>query len=142
MRVRIVGTDLPGDTFQGAPVFLAVQREKAFEGVTPGGADGARFDLDVRVVGDATPDDVRGPYVFGRKGDRFVYLAWVTPAAGGGWAIVRRAKIRPSAVPAATWAEATAGDGVLEVTLPLTDAAGCPRCATVDDVCHWRVVPA
>jgi hypothetical protein len=142
VRVRVVGTDLPGDTFGGRPVFVAVQRERAFEGITPGGAGGARFDLEVRLAGDGTPDDVRGPYVFGRKGDRFLYLAWVSPAGDGGWEIVRRAKIHPAAVPPATWSEAVAGGGVLEVTLPLTDRCGAPRCATVDDVCRWRVVPA
>jgi Family of unknown function (DUF5990) len=141
VRLRILGTDLPGDSFCGRPISVAVQRGKEFEGLTSGGAGGARFDVDLRLVGDGTPDDVRGPYVFGKKGDRFVYLAWVSPADGGGWEIVRRAKIRPRSSPPDTWAAATGGDGVIEVTLPLTDCRGGPLCATVDDVCRWRVVP-
>lgn len=154
MRVRVVGTDLPGDTWCGEPLAVAVQRERGFEGVTPAGAARFEHELDLRLAGDGRdPDDVRGPYVFGRKGDRFFYLAWISPAgregqgdggddAGGGWRIVRRAKIPPGAVPAGVWAEAAAGGGVLEVTLPLTDERGGPRCATVDAVCRWRVVPA
>lgn len=140
MRVRIVGTDLPGKWCHDA-LAVAVQRKKEFEGVTPADADRATFEFDVRVVGDGTPDDVRGDHVFGRKGDRFFYLAWITPAAGGGWDIVRRAKLRPAAVPGDVWAAAVDG-AVLEGALGLTDGRGEPLCASVDRRCTWRAVPA
>lgn len=139
LRVRIVGVDLPGQRFE--PLQLAVQRGREFEGLVPSDVDRAVFEFEVTLAGD-DPDDVRGPYAQGRKGDRFFYLSWVTPDGHGDWKIVRRAKIRPSRVPEQIWSAAVAGDGVLEATLPLTDARGGPLCASVDEVCRWRVAPS
>jgi hypothetical protein len=94
----------------------------------------------VTLAGD-DPDDVRGPHVQGRKGDRFFYLSWVLPDGDGQWRIVRRAKIRPARIPADVWSDALARDGVLEATLSLTDSRGGPLCASADEMCRWRVAP-
>ena len=143
LHVRIIGVDLPGQHFddQRLPLQLAVQRGREFEGLVPADAERAVFEFDVALAGDE-PDDVRGPYVQGRKGDRFFYLSWVVPSGDGDWTIVRRAKIRPARIPDEIWSEAVAGDGVLEATLSLTDSRGGPLCASVDDVCRWRVAPS
>lgn len=148
LRVRIVGVDLPGQRFNDQhysgtvyqPLNLAVQRGREFEGLVPADAERAVFEFEVTLAGD-DPDDVRGAHVQGRKGDRFFYLSWVIPGSDGEWEIVRRAKIRPACIPAEVWSEAINGGGVLEATLPLTDSRGGPLCASVDEMCRWRVRP-
>ena len=146
--MRIVGVDLPGSRFddQGysgpvhEPLRLAMQRGRDFEGLVAADVERAVFEFEVALAGD-DPDDVRGPYVQGRKGDRFFYLSWVLPDGHGQWRIIRRAKIRPARIPAEKWTKAINGDGVLEATLSLTDSRGGPLCASVDDACRWRVAP-
>ena len=142
MLIRIEGTGLPGTTCgpgSGHPdghagLHVAVQRRaKPAEllGLVPGDAPAATWTLDVTVT--PAPDggaDVRGPYIQGPPGGRFVYLTWGEVAGPGTFEMFRRAKLWLGAVPAPVLRDA-AGRGVLVGRLGLTDAKGHPRCGAV-----------
>jgi hypothetical protein len=123
MRVRIEGSDLPGATFG----LVGIQRGREVVDLVPADAPTAtwHFEVDVR----RTPDgevDLRGPYVQGRKGDRFVYLSWGRPE-GGVLRMYRRAKLMFDAVDLAALDDTC----TLVGTLGLTAKDGTPRCAAV-----------
>ncbi len=123
MRVRIEGTDLPGATYGQ----VGIQRGREVIELQP--ADSATvtwsFEVDVRT----TPGgeiDLRGPYVQGRKRDRFVYLSWGR-AEGGVLTMYRRAKLMFDAIDPSTFTDT----GTLVGRLGLTAKDGTPRCAAV-----------
>lgn len=125
----IEGRDLPGRTFGPyAGVHVALQvRSDPFEPVA-GDAASARWETEVRVV----DGDFRGPAVHGKRGERFLYLTWGSPA-GDDWGMFRRAKLMLD--PAYADAEVLVG------TLSLTDAMGGPLCArVVPPAIAWRTV--
>jgi len=86
--------------------------------------------------------DVKGPYVQGAPGGRFIYLSWGTVDARGVFTMFRRAKLMLDAVPADVLDAAARGD-VLVACLGLTDACGEPRCArVVPPAITWTVEPS
>ncbi|MFD3593594.1 DUF5990 family protein [Nocardia sp. NPDC058640] len=136
MLIRIVGTQLPGSSCQPAGIASAytnihvgVQRKnRPQELLDPqrGDADTVTWTVECTVDG----DDVRGPYIQGRPGERFLYLSWGTVDAAGTTTMFRRAKLMLADVPAEVLS-AAARSGVLEARVRLTDAAGNPLCARV-----------
>ena len=139
MRVRIVGTDLPGRDCgaDARDVHVGVQRTREIEQLVPGDAAEARFVLELRPNGDR---DALGPYAQGKPGERFVYLSWV---AGPDRTMFRRAKLMLADIPADVWTVACKDGSVLEATLPLTDRRGMPLCSRVpSDVVTWRAYDA
>lgn len=96
----------------------------------PGDARTATWTLDCTAQLSATGIDVRGPYVQGRPGRRFIYLAWGAVDRPGAFTMFRRAKLMLQAVPADVLDRA-ARDGLLVGRLGLTDARGLPLCARV-----------
>jgi Family of unknown function (DUF5990) len=163
MRIRIEAFDLPGSRCGPSPdvpggydgIMVAVQRRnKPAEliGLTPGDAPSAVWDLDCAVTRTETGTDVRGPFIQGPPGARFVYLSWVysdgskAPSqpdpsggtGGSGLTLFRRAKLRLDAVPAAVMDAATER-GTLIGRLRLTDDKGHPLCASVrPPLIEWR----
>jgi hypothetical protein len=143
VRTRIVATTLPGRTFcEHANVHVGVQRKPAAGetpnspagqvagGLVPGDAGSAVWDIELDVVdGDSGPD-FRGPYVQGKKGDRFVYLSWGNVGADGSFEMFRRAKLMLGGVDAKTLQLARDG-GCLTGTLDLTGTDGTPVCAAI-----------
>jgi hypothetical protein len=145
MRIVIEGHDLPGAEFVSDGVLLhnvhvAVQIGEHPIGLVRGDADSARWEIDVRtVVADGGVVDLRGPAVFGKKGERFFYLTWGDVGAGGSFARFRRAKLMIGDIEPELLAAAARVDGVLVASLSLTDERGCPRCARVKPpVISWR----
>ena len=145
MQIRIVGTDLPGrecppgHNFPGyANVHVGMQsrrRPPSLLDVQPGDADEVSWTIDCTVSG----DDIRGPYIQGPPGDRFIYLNWGSVGADGGTDMFRRAKLMLADVPHDVWAEAIES-GVLIGRLRLTDGKGQPLCAAVrPPVIEWSV---
>jgi len=142
MRIRIEGADLPGASCGPSPqrpqghsnVHVGVQRRgKSAEllGVTPGDAPAVTWTLDASVA--AAPDggvDLKGPYIQGPPGDRFIYLSWGTVEAPGTFAMFRRAKLRLAAVSPQVLRSA-AEQGCLVARVTLTDPAGNPVCASL-----------
>ena len=142
MQIRIEGTDLPGNSCGPSPqrpaghhgIHVGVQRRaKPAEllGVTPGDAPAATWTLDAVVTPRPDgPADLKGPYIQGPPGGRFIYLNWGTVDGSGAFALFRRAKLWLEAVPPDVLASA-AGRGTLVGRLTLTDAKGNPLCASV-----------
>ena len=142
MLIRIEGTDLPGNSCGPSPqrpaghlgIHVGVQRRaKPAEllGLTPGEAPAATWTLEAVVA--AKPDggaDLRGPYIQGPPGGRFIYLNWGTVDDSGEFTMFRRAKLWLEAVPPQVLASA-AERGTLVGRLTLTDAKGNPLCASV-----------
>ena len=145
MRIVIEGHHLPGAEFasEGVPlrnVHVAVQIGEHPVGLVRGDADGALWEVDVRtVVSDDGLVDLRGPAVFGKKGERFLYLTWGDVGAGGSFARFRRAKLMIGDIEPELLAAAARVDGVLVASLSLTDERGGPRCARVKPpLIAWR----
>ncbi|WP_307249288.1 DUF5990 family protein [Catenuloplanes indicus] len=145
--MRIVGVDLPGrwaDTNPAGPpyrdVHVGVQRRDEVIDLVPGDAESAVWAFEVTAK--AEPVDFGGPFIHGKRGARFVYLAWGSAVAGGGFHTFRRAKIHPVDAGMELVAEAAAGRGVLTARLGLTDAEGGPVCATVrPPLVRWELLP-
>ena len=148
MLVRIEGSDLPGrecGPSREAPsghrdIHVGVQRRGRPDellGLCPGDAPSATWELEVTATPVEGGWDLRGPYVQGRPGDRFVYLSWVTLAPDARFTMFRRAKLLFSAIDPGVLATA-ATTGILLARLPLTDPHGHPLCAAVrPPVVQW-----
>jgi hypothetical protein len=128
MRVEIRGHRLPGRACAGrAEVAVGVQRGREVVDVHPADADAVCWAFDVTEVPDRTgAPDVRGPFVHGRPGARFLFLSWDGLGADGTREMFRRAKLE---LDPALLAEAAGATLVAE--LPLTMADGTPVCAAV-----------
>jgi hypothetical protein len=74
--------------------------------------------------------DVKGRYVQGPPGQRFIYLSWGTVDDRQTLTLFRRAKLQLGSVPVAVMAQAVE-KGVLVGRLGLADARGNPLCAAV-----------
>jgi Family of unknown function (DUF5990) len=147
VQIRIEGSDLPGRSCHAAPNFpgyenihVAVQkRGKPNEllGLTPGDAKSVEwtFDCDVQGV------DIKGPYIQGRPGDRFIYLSWGSVDDDGTFLMFRRAKLMLDAVDPSVIAKAQRS-GQLVARLRLTDGKGQPLCAAVrPPTIEWDATP-
>lgn len=140
LRIHIEGFDLPGRTCgpEGgdtaySDVRVAVQRrDRPAEllGVQPGDARSVSWTLECTAVASAAGTDVKGPYVQGRSGGRFVYLSWGTSDGSGAFTLFRRAKLMLDAVPAGVL-DAAVREGLLVGRLGLSDERGLPLCARV-----------
>ncbi|MFF9055757.1 DUF5990 family protein [Streptomyces erythrochromogenes] len=151
MHLRIEASDLPGPAFtpSGAlpyrNVHVAVQRrDRPAELLDPqpGDAPSATWTLECTTVATPAGTDVKGPYVQGRPGSRFVYLSWNAVDEAGTFTMFRRAKLMLDAVPAPVLDEAVR-TGLLVGRLGLTDACGAPLCAgVVPPRITWSAEPA
>jgi hypothetical protein len=136
VRIRIVGTDLPGrdcppgHNFPGySNVHVGMQskrRPPELLDLQSADANEVTWTIDCQVDG----SDVRGPYIQGRPGGRFIYLNWGSVDDGGNMEMFRRAKLMLADVPAAVLV-AAAASGLLVGRLGLTDGKGQPLCASV-----------
>jgi hypothetical protein len=148
MEVRIEAREMPGRSCGPSPdspggyhnVHVGVQRRnKPAEllGLVPGDAPSATWTLDCTATPSAAGVDIKGPYVQGPPGGRFVYLCWGTVDDAGAFTLFRRAKLWLDAIPPAVL-EGALQSGVLVGRLGLTDGKGNPRCAAVrPPVIEW-----
>jgi hypothetical protein len=136
VRVVIEGVSLPGRRCAVGEghdnVHVGVQCRKEVVDLHPGDADSATwsFEVDARDLAEGGVD-FYGPYVQGRRGERFVYLSWGTLGADGAVTMFRRAKLMLSAVDPAVIAAARRAEARLVGRLGLTGGDGGPRCAAV-----------
>jgi hypothetical protein len=132
LTVEIIGRRLPGlvcgakDGNRFANVHVGIQRGKEPIDYFPGDADEARWRFTAEVK---KGNDLGGPYVQGRPGDRFIYLSWLQVSDGFA-EMFRRAKLMLTPAGPAI-AEAVAGGKVLRAELPLTAGDGSPLCASL-----------
>ncbi|MGH8861496.1 MAG: DUF5990 family protein [Jatrophihabitantaceae bacterium] len=129
MRVVINGHKLPGRDCGGyRDVHVGLQVGSRPDGLVPGDAAAARWEADVRVVGNDDERDFRGPAVHGKRGERFLYLTW-GEYDGREFAMFRRAKVMLADVPSAD---------VVVADVDLTDGSGMPCCARLHTpVIRW-----
>lgn len=97
--------------------------------LVPGDAERARWEVIVDVTEDGR--DVKGPFVEGRRGDRFLYLSWNDVADDGTLTMFRRAKLLFGAVPADVLAKAARPGWRLVGDLALRDRCGGPVSASL-----------
>jgi hypothetical protein len=134
VHLTISATALPGricGPHRG--VRVALQVGKALAGIVAADAAEASWTTEVIVVAngdDAGGVDFRGDAVHGRKGERFLYLAWLEDIPGHPDAMFRRAKLQLDAVSTEVLARALR-KGALRARLPLTAGDGLPVCASV-----------
>jgi hypothetical protein len=110
-------------------------------GVTAGDAPAAAWTLDA--VATSAPDgstDLKGPYIQGPPGGRFIYLNWGTVDDSGEFTMFRRAKLWLNAIPPEVLNSAVEL-GALVGRLGLTDAKGNPVCASIrHPLIEWSAV--
>jgi len=136
LRVVIDGFDLPGRTCAPSDagegyrnVHVGVQRGQEVVDLVPGDAPSASWSFQVTVKHLDEGPDFGGPFVHGRRGDRFVYLSWGV-ADGDSFEMFRRAKLLFADVDPQTLGTAVRA-GALHGRLGLTDSCGNPVCARV-----------
>ncbi|MBN6052168.1 hypothetical protein JYK22_09510 [Nonomuraea sp. RK-328] len=140
MLIRIEASDLPGRDCGQAPGFpgyrnihVGVQRRERREellGLCPADAPSAVWELEVTATRSEAGWDFRGPFVQGRPGGRFVYLAWGTVGDAGVFSMFRRAKLWLDGASAEVL-DAAVSTGLLVARLGLTDSRSQPLCASV-----------
>ena len=140
MQIRIEASDLPGrtcapgDDFPGyTNIYVGVQRRDRRDerlGLHPGDASSAVWMLECSTAVTAHGVDLKGPYIHGRPGQRFIYLAWGTMDDAGTFTLFRRAKLMFVGIRADV-IDAAVRSGQLLARLRLTDAKGHPLCAAV-----------
>lgn len=151
IQVIIVASDLPGrdcgpsGDFPGyRDIHVGVQRKDRRDellGLTPGDASSAYWTLEATAASDAGGTDIKGPYIQGRPGARFIYLSWGTVDDDGTFTMFRRAKLWLDAIDPATL-DAARRYGSLIAHLKLTDTKGHPLCAAVrPPLIRWSAAP-
>ncbi len=152
IQVIITGSGLPGrdirpgGNFGGARnVHVGVQRRGRRDdllGLTPGDAPSAYWTFEATAAPSATGGiDIKGSYIQGRPGARFIYLSWGTVDDDGAFTMFRRAKLWLDAIDPATL-DAAHQYGSLIASLNLTDTNGHPLCAAVrPPLIHWTAAP-
>jgi Family of unknown function (DUF5990) len=110
VQIRIEGSDLPGGSCGSSPdsrgghhnIHVGVQhrnrRDELF-GLVPAGAPSATWTLDCSTTTSAAGPDLRGPYIQGPPGRRFIYLSWGTVDDSALFTVFRRAKLWVDAIP-------------------------------------------
>jgi Family of unknown function (DUF5990) len=150
VQIRIEASDLPGricgpgEDFPGyTNIYVGVQRrDRPAEvlGLHPGDASSAVWTLECSTAVTADGVDLKGPYIQGRPGERFVYLSWGTMDDAGIFTLFRRAKLMCDAIEADV-IDAAVRSGQLLARLRLTDAEGHPLCAAVrPPLIEWSAV--
>jgi hypothetical protein len=145
--IRIEASELPGRECGQAPGFpgyrnihVGVQRRERRDelvGLHPGDAPAATWELEATATASDAGWDLRGPYVQGRPGGRFVYLSWGTVDQAKMFTMFRRAKLWFDGI-APDVLDAAVKHGLLVGRLGLTDARGHPLCAAVrPPLIHW-----
>ena len=133
VQLRIIGRRLPGSSWSGRHgIHVGVQRGSQVVGLVTGDATDAVFDIDLDIVEGADGEpDFRGPYVHGRRGERFVYLSWGEVDEAGSFAMFRRLKLHLSPLLEQTSVRALLTARRIQAILELTDTKGRPLAASV-----------
>jgi Family of unknown function (DUF5990) len=140
--VRIVGRRLPGSSWSGRHgIHVGVQCGTEVLGLVTGDAADAVFDIDVEVVADGSGEpDFRGPYVHGRRGERFVYMSWGEVDDQGTFAMFRRLRLHLAPLLEQCSSESVLAATKIQAVLELTDTRGRPLAASVRPPwVTWRI---
>ncbi len=153
MQIRIEGSDLPGSSCGPSPdrpggyqnIHVGIQRRNQraeLLGLVRADALSVTWTLDCAAVRSAAGVDLKGPYIQGPPGGRFIYLSWGTVDDADGFTLFRRAKLWLDAIPSSVLASAV-DLGLLVGRLGLTDHKANPLCAAVrPPVIEWSAAVA
>jgi len=141
VRIRIEAFGLPGSSCGPSPdspggyhnIHVGVQRRNRRDellGLVPGDAPSAVWTVDCTVIPSSASIDLRGPYIQGPPGGRFIYLSWGTVDDAESFTLFRRAKLWFDAISPAVM-DSAVRLGLLVGRVSLTDAKGNPLCAAV-----------
>jgi hypothetical protein len=145
--VRIVGRRPPGLSWSGRTgIHVGVQRGGEVVGLVRGDSADAIFDIEITIdVDERGVPDFRGPYVHGRRGERFVYLSFGEVDDTGAFAMFRRLKLHLTPLTEQPLTQPNGADALarakrIEAVLELTDPKGRPVAASVRPPwVTWRV---
>ena len=132
-QLQIIGRRLPGSSWSGRTgIHIGVLRDTEVVGLVIGDAADAVFDIDLDiVVGPDGAPDFRGPYIHGRRGERFVYLSWGEVGADEAFTEFRRLKLHLAPLLEQASAKQVLAATRIEAVLELTDTRGRPLAASV-----------
>jgi len=145
-----VGTGLPGLDCSLADsgvavyenVHVGLQRRAEVVEQFPGNTQEAVWEMDVDVVDKDGGIDFRGPFVQGKRGNRFLYLSWGTVDSEGRFEMFRRAKLMLGAIAGEIISAAGDPGSRLVGRLNLTGGDGGPLCAAVrPPFISWSIEP-
>ena len=143
LDIEVIGEGLSGlDAGSRGNLHLGMQRGSEVISPVPATAGTVAFALSVEVtpVGEGRAFDARGPYVHGKRGDRFLYLSWGEVDRDGAFGMLMRTKIKLDSIRADLIARAMESGSTLRGTFSLVDAAGKPRSGTIrTDLIAWTV---
>jgi hypothetical protein len=153
VRISIEASDLPGLSCGPSPdspggyqnIHVGVQRRGRRDellGLVPGDAPAVTWTMECTAAASPAGTDLKGPYIQGPPGGRFIYLSWGTVHGTAGFTLFRRAKLWLGGVPDGVLDQALEL-GLLVGRLGLTDPKGQPavRGGTAAGhrmVCHGR----
>lgn len=100
-------------------------------GLARGDAASVAWDIEAAVTTSGEALDLRGPYIQGGPGHRFIYLSWVTMGPDTGFTMFRRAKLMLADIDPEVLAVAEHA-GRLNARVVLSDVHGEPVCAKVE----------
>jgi len=125
MSIRILGDALPGRSVgTRGNVHVGLQKGKELVDLIPADSASAVFELTVQRTDEG---DYRGPFVQGKRGDRFIYLVWCdVEHRSGAASMFSRTKLLLATIPANLSNAAS-----LEVRLSLTSEKGAIRTGSV-----------
>jgi hypothetical protein len=135
LRVRVVGTELPGIRFNAngvvhEPVHLGIQRGRDVIDDVPADRPRAIFEAEFEIGRQRDGSlNFLGPFAQGDRHDRFFYLSWGVKSSGR-FQMFRRLKIRLGRLSSAKVNAAVKSGDPVTVRLRLTDSKGGPLCAT------------
>ncbi len=151
MQIRIEASEFPGNSCAPSPgspdgyrnIHVGVQRRNRRDellGLVPGGASSATWTVGCDAARSSGGVDLKGPYIQGPPGGRFIYLSWGTIDDDKRFTLFRRAKLWLDAIPPSV-IEGALVSGLLVGRLGLTDRKGNPLCATVrPPLIEWSAV--
>ncbi len=153
MQIRIEASDFPGNSCRPSPdspdgyhnVHVGIQRRDRRDdllGLVPGDASSSTWTVDCNAVRAPSGVDLKGPYIQGPPGGRFIYLSWGTVDDAKRFTLFRRAKLWFDAIPPSV-IEHALDQGLLVGRLGLTDRKGKPLCAAVrPPIIEWSAAAA
>ena len=141
VQIRIEAADFPGRSCGPSPdspggyhnIHVGIQRRNRRDDLldlVPGDGPTAVWTLDCTAVPSPAGVDLKGPYIQGPPGRRFIYLSWGTVEDADAFTLFRRAKLWLDAIPPDV-RDLALDLGALVGRLSLTDRKGNPLCAAV-----------
>lgn len=127
--IVIEGYDAPGRSCTGPDgIGLGIQRGSEVVDVLGSSAEAPLFHAQLSLISGDEGADFRGPYVHGTRGDRFLYLVWVTLPQSS---MVARIKLRLNDIGTEVLAQAGQSGASLHARVRLTNASGKPASGSV-----------